>query len=298
MNFIGRGTASILTTYLLWGILPVFWKSIAKVPALEILSHRMLWFLLFLLVLLVWQKKWKWLSVAKENPKTLLPSLCCSVLLGINWYTFIWAVNSGFIVESSLGYFINPLVTILLGMLFLKEQLRPGQWLAMGISLGGIFHLTFNYGSFPWIAMILAFTFAFYALLRKTTKIGGLEGLSVEASVLFIPSLVYLVFLEQEGLATFGHVTYRTDFLLMATGIVTAVPLLFFSYGAKRVSMTMMGMLQYITPTMHFLLGVFLYKESLTLTRLIGFLAIWTALIVYSAEGYFWANKIRKQKAM
>ncbi len=297
MNLISKGAGSVLITYVLWGFLPVFWKTLTMVPALEILSHRMVWFLIFLLILMLWQKKWKWLSAARKNPKTMLPSFCCAFLLGLNWYTYIWAVNAGFIIETSLGYFINPLVTILLGMLFLREQLRLGQWAAMGIALGGVLYLTFSYGVFPWIALTLAFSFAFYALLRKTSGIGALEGLTVEASVLFFPSLIYLIYLESEGVATFGHRTLSLEILLISTGIVTAIPLLLFAYGAKRVSMTTIGLLQYIAPTIQFLLGVFVYQEPFTFTRLIGFFMIWMALLLYSVESVFWGKAIRKQAA-
>ncbi len=187
---------------------------------------------------------------------------CSALLLGVNWYLYIWAVNAGHIVESSLGYFINPLVNVLLGVLFLKERLRIGQGLAIGLAAGGVVYLTIALGTLPWIALVLATTFGIYGLLRKTAALNSLEGLTMETLVFFPPALVYLVFLEGQGRAAFGHVAPSTTLLLAGTGVVTAILLLLFAAGARQITMTTLGLLQYIAPTLQFLIGVFLYRAG------------------------------------
>lgn len=282
---INRGILYGIGAYTIWGFLPIYWKALQQIPAMEILANRMVWSLLFVVTLLVIRRHWSWLRPALRNRRILVTYFGTASLLAVNWFTYIWAVNAGFVIETSLGYFINPLLNVLLGMLFLRERLRLGQILALCLAAGGVVYLTFVYGTFPWIAIILALTFGFYGLLRKTGPLQSTEGLTMETAVYFIPALAYLLFLNIQGSGSFASSDPRTTFLLAGTGVVTGVPLLLFGAAAKRITMTNLGLLQYIAPTMQFLLGVFLYQESFTEDRLIGFSLIWLALIVYSIEG-------------
>ena len=284
--------------YLLWGLLPIFWKSLHHVPALEILAHRMVWSLAFVVILLAAQGHWRWLMPVLRNGRVLLTFTVSALLLSLNWFIYIWAVNAGHIVETSLGYFINPLLNVLLGMLFLKERLRPGQLAAIIVAVIGVLYLTLHYGSLPWIALTLAGSFGIYGLLRKTAALNSLEGLTLETLVLFPPALAYLVYLELVGSAAFGHISLATTFLLIAGGIATALPLLLFASGARRVTLTLMGILQYIAPTMQFLIGVFLYHEPLDRYRLIGFSLIWLALAIYSLEGVLRSGRAARLRAV
>lgn len=284
--------------YLLWGLLPIFWKSLHHVPALEILAHRMVWSLAFVVVLLAAQGHWRWLMPVLRNGRVLLTFTVSALLLSLNWFIYIWAVNAGHIVETSLGYFINPLLNVLLGMLFLKERLRPGQLVAVIVAVIGVLYLTLQYGSLPWIALTLAGSFGVYGLLRKTATLNSLEGLTLETLVLFPPALAYLVYLELVGSAAFGHVSLATTLLLVFGGVATALPLLLFASGARRVTLTLMGILQYIAPTMQFLIGVFLYHEPLDRYRLIGFSLIWLALAIYSLEGVLRSGRAARLRAV
>lgn len=289
-----NGIFAAIGAYTLWGLLPIYWKTIDEVPAFEILCHRMVWSLLFLIVILSWKKHWRWLKKAAQTRGTLFTFLGSAVILALNWLTYIWAINSGYIVEASLGYFINPLISVVLGVLFLKERLRLWQWLSISLALTGVSYLTFSYGKFPWIALILAFSFGFYGLLRKTAALSSLEGLSVEMAIMFMPALAYLLYLESLGTASFGHTTVTTSGILALTGIVTATPLLFFAYGAKRVQLSTLGILQYISPSMQFLLGVLVYKEDFPQSRLIGFIIIWISLFIYSFESFVQVRRKRE----
>jgi chloramphenicol-sensitive protein RarD len=280
-----NGILSAIGAYTLWGLLPLYWKSIHGVPALEVLCHRTVWSLLFIVLLLTWKERWQWLQQVRKSPLTLATFLGTALLLGVNWFVYIWAVNAGHIVDASLGYFINPLVSVFLGMLALGERLRPWQWAAIGIAASGVIFLTVDYGAVPWIALTLAATFGLYGLFRKTAPLEATEGLALETAVLSIPAIGYLIYLELTGTASFGHVGTATSALLAFTGIVTAVPLLLFNYAARRITLTTVGLLQYITPTLQFILGVWVYREPFSATRLIGFSIIWAALLMYSCEG-------------
>lgn len=284
--------------YLLWGLLPIFWKSLHDVPALEILSHRMVWSLAFVVVLLAVQGHWRWLVPVLKNGRVLLTFTISALLLSLNWFIYIWAVNAGYIVETSLGYFINPLVNVLLGTLFLKERLRAGQLAAIVVAVIGVLYLTLHYGSLPWIALTLAASFGVYGLLRKTAALNSLEGLTLETLLLFPPALAYLIYLEWVGTAAFGHISLTTTLLLVCGGVATALPLLLFASGARRVTLTLMGILQYIAPTMQLLIGVFLYHELLERERLIGFSLIWLALAIYSLEGILRSGRAAHLRAV
>jgi chloramphenicol-sensitive protein RarD len=286
-----NGVLAVVGAYTLWGFLPLYWKSVQAVPAFELLCHRMVWAFLFVALLLARRGQWEWLRQARKNRGTLITFLGTACILALNWFTYIWAVNTGHIVDASLGYFINPLFSVLLGVLFLSERLRRWQWIAIGLAAGGVIFLTLGYGAFPWIALTLAVTFGFYGLLRKTAPLGALEGLSLETAVLFLPALAYLVYLESVGAASFGHTGATIGILLALTGVATALPLLWFAYGTRRATLTTVGILQYIAPTLQFLLGVLVYGESFAKTRMIGFCVIWIALLIYSLEGVMEGRK-------
>lgn len=279
-----KGILYALGAYLAWGFLPLFWKAVQAATPVEILSHRIVWSLVLLVGILAYQGHWRWLSMALRDRRTLFTFLLTAVLLTINWLTYIWAVNAGHVVETSLGYFINPLVNVIFGVLFLQEQMRPGQWLAVGLAAAGVLYLTLSLGSLPWIGLTLAFSFAAYGLLRKTAQLNSLEGLTFETTVLFLPALLYLLYLGITGRAVFGHTNPMTTVLLVLTGCFTALPLLLFGAGARRIPFSLVGILQYTSPTIQFLLGVYLYGEPFSVSKLIGFGLIWLALALYSGE--------------
>ncbi len=233
-----------------------------------------------------------------RNPRILLTFLATALLLSINWLTYIWAVNTGHVVESSLGYFINPLVNVVFGVLFLGERMRAGQWVAVGLAALGVIYLTLSLGALPWIGLTLAFSFAGYGLLRKTAQLNSLEGLALETLFLFVPALLYLFYLARTGAAVFGQQPSITV-LLMLSGLFTAIPLLLFAAGARRISFSLVGILQYTGPTIQLLLGIFLYGEAFSLTKLIGFGLIWLALALYSGESYIqWRRTVNSAAAV
>ncbi len=291
-----KGILYGIIAYTLWGLLPIYWKSLQSVPPIEILSHRMVWSFFFMVVILAVKRRWAWIQPVLKQPRILITFLITAVLLSINWFTYIWGVNSGYIVETALGYFINPLVNVMLGYIFLKERLRTGQWVAVLLALGGVVYLTVTYGSLPWIALTLAFSFALYGLLRKTAALNSLEGLSLETAWLFLFALGGLIYFEVQGTAAFGHSSVSTNLLLIGAGVVTAVPLLFFAASARLVTMATLGILQYLAPTLQFLIGVFVYGEAFSRTQLIGFSFIWLALIVYTVESFRHNGRLARQK--
>ena len=286
-----KGTLYALGAYGLWGFLPIYWKLLKDVPPLEILAHRMVWALLVLLGLLAYKRRWAWLLALRHRPLTMLVFMGTAVLLSTNWFVFIWAINQGFIVETSLGYFINPLINVLFGAVFLGERLRGWQKVAIGLALSGVLWLTFSYGALPWIALTLAVSFGLYGLLRKTAELESLEGLSLEMMILFLPALGYLIYLGAIGDFSLGRVSAVQNVLLLLTGVITAVPLLLFAMGARRVTLTTLGILQYLAPTLQFLIGVFVYDEPFSQTQLVGFGLIWLALAIYTGEGISMARR-------
>jgi chloramphenicol-sensitive protein RarD len=283
-----------LGAYGLWGLLPIYWKLLHDVPAMEILAHRMVWSLLFVGALLLWQSDWQVLRGVWQRPRTVAIYFAAAVFLAINWGIYIWGVNNGHVIETSLGYFINPLVNVLFGVLFLGERLRRVQMVAIGLALAGVLYMTISEGRVPYIALVLAFSFGIYGLLKKKASLPALEGFSLETVLLFVPALAYLGFLEWQGTAAFGHLDPSTTVWLALTGIVTAVPLLLFAGAAQRVTLTTLGIMQYIAPTLQFTLGIYLFREPLERARLVGFGFIWVALIVYTAES-FWLHRQRRR---
>lgn len=280
-----KGILYATACYTVWGLFPLYFKAIGEIPPMEILFHRMLWALIFLVMTLAWRKQWAWIPPLLKQPKLIAGFASSAVLLSTNWFIYIWAINNGKVIDASLGYFMTPLVNVLLGYVLLHERMRRIQWWAVGIAAGGVVWLTFQTGHPPWIGLSLAATFGVYGLLRKTAALGALEGLSLETFLLFPFALAYLSFLAINGQSAFLHSTGTTQLLLLAAGPITAVPLLLFAAGARRIPMATLGLLQYIAPSLQLLLGVWLYHEPFSLERLIGFAAIWAGLIVYSAEG-------------
>jgi chloramphenicol-sensitive protein RarD len=291
-----RGVLAGIGAYTLWGLFPIYWKLLEQVPAIEILAHRMVWSLVFVAMLLTLQQEWKWLREVLRSRRTVLVYTLAAILLSFNWFTYIWAVNAGYVIESSLGYFINPLINFLLGVIFLGEKLRTGQVVAVVLAGAGVVYLTVSYGALPWISLLLAFTFGMYGLIKKTARLESMHGFSLETMVMFLPALGFLLYREAAGVGAFAHQGEVTTLLLVLAGPVTSIPLLLFGYSARRVPLSMLGFMQYIAPTLQFLLGVFAYHEAFPLERLVGFSIIWTALLVYTFEGVRFNRKLKSSR--
>ena len=285
MSVGNRGVWCAIGACVVWGIFPVYWKQLVHVPSLQVIGHRFVWsFLLMVVVVLVSGR-------AKEFRNALTGSRRSAVfpitgfLIGLNWYTFIWAVEAGLIIEASLGYFITPLVNVALGVIVLRETLRPAQWLAVGLALAGVGYLTVVYGAVPVIALTLASSFGVYGLLKKTALLGATHSLTAEMAAMFVPATVYLVLAEGAGDGAFTNTGTLTDVLLLSTGPVTVVPLLLFGWAVQRIRLSLMGLVQYIAPTLQFAVGVSIYREPFTTEQLIGYGLVWTALAVLTVEG-------------
>lgn len=285
-----KGVLYAVAAYGLWGLLPVYWKVMETVPAREILGHRMLWTLPFVLILLLARRELAPFVRTVRRRSVLRTFLGTALLLTLNWYTYIFAVVSDHIVDASLGYFITPLLTVMLGVVFLAERPRIWQWLSFALAVCGVLYLTFVYGAFPWLGLLLAFTFGFYGLIRKTAELNSLQGLTLESAFMFFPALMYLLFLQVDGTGAYGQVGLGITLALTLTGAVTAIPLLLFATAVRSTALTTMGLLHYVAPIFQFLLGMLLYNESVSRTRLIGFVLIWVALIVFSVEGVLYAR--------
>ncbi|MDY0974347.1 EamA family transporter RarD [Massilia sp. CFBP9012] len=271
--------------FLCWGLFPIYFHALDGVPPLQILAHRMLWSLGFLVIILLLRRQWKWLNVVRQ-PRVFFSFVLSALLLSANWLVYIWSVTNHHVIEASLGYFINPLVNIMLGYLILKERLRTVQWVAIAIAALGVAWLTWQTGTVPWIALFLAFSFGSYGLLRKTAALGALEGLSFETIVLFPLAAAYVIWLTMQGQNVFINTdSDTTRVLLVMAGPLTAIPLLLFASGARKIPLSILGLLQYLSPTLQFLLGVWLFKEAFTADRLVGFVLIWSALILFAGEG-------------
>jgi chloramphenicol-sensitive protein RarD len=268
------------SAYFLWGLFPMYWKALEQVPAPQLIGHRIVWSFAFMIVLLLVLRRGKAFRNAIAAPRVLLTYAVASVFLAINWLVYVWAVNAGYIVETSLGYFINPLLSMLLGVAI------PFQWIPVGLAAAGMLYLTFAYGSFPWIALVLAFSFGIYGFVQKVAPLHPLYSITLETMLLLVPAVIYLAAVNFAGSGAFGHSSPGVNLMLAGAGLVTAVPLLLFSAAAHRITLFLIGVLQYIAPTMYFLIGVLVYDEPLTPERLTGFVIIWTALVLFAAEGY------------
>ena len=278
------GVVYASAAFLIWGLSPIYWKVLHNIPAFEIIMHRVIWSFLFLLIILVFQRHWNEFMAAVKNRRIFLILFPTTMLLGFNWFIYIWAINNEHILQASLGYFINPLVNVLLGMIFLRERLRPLQTVSLVLAGIGVLYLTFHYGEFPWIALSLAFAFGFYGLIRKVAPVSSLVGLSVEMLFLSVPALAYIVFMDIKGTGALFRISVKIDLFLMGAAFLTAFPLLLFTLGARRLNLSTVGFLQYIAPSCMFLLGVFLYNEPLSSAQILTFVLIWTALCIYSTD--------------
>jgi chloramphenicol-sensitive protein RarD len=289
-----KGVLNGIAAYALWGFFPIYWKLLQQVSALQVIGHRIAWSFILLIAFILLTKQWKDFRSAALTAKTLGIYAVAGVLLTINWLVYVWGVNTGFIVETSLGYFINPLLSVLLGVIFLRERLRPAQWIPVGLAAAGVIYLTLAYGRLPWIALTLAFTFGFYGFVKKLAPLGSLYGLTLETGIVFPIALIYLALVEFTGVGTFLHDGALIDLLLIGAGVVTTIPLLMFASAAKQIPLTVVGILQYIAPTLQFLIGVFIYREPFDQSRLVGFGLVWLALIIFWVESYL-ANRILVQ---
>lgn len=281
-----KGILNGILAYALWGFFPIYWKLLHDVPAVQVIGHRIAWSFVLLTGVILFRGKWREFRLAALTPKTIGIYSIAAVLLSVNWLIYVWGVNAGFIVETSLGYFINPLLNVLLGVIILRERLRSMQWVPVALAALGVLFLTLAYGRLPWIALSLAFSFGFYGLVKKIAPLGSLYGLTLETGIVFPVALVYLAVMEFTGAGAFLHADAWTDLLLIGAGAVTTIPLLLFSSAARQIPLTVVGILQYIAPTLQFLIGVFLYHEPFDQSRLIGFGLVWLALIIFWVENY------------
>ncbi|WP_041791033.1 EamA family transporter RarD [Rhodoferax ferrireducens] len=279
--------------YTAWGLLPVFFKQLTRVNAFEIVMHRMVWSLVFLLCVLAVLKRWAWLRDLARQPRVLLAFAVSALLLSVNWSVYVWAVQNAHMVDASLGYFILPLVNVALGFAFWNERPRPGQWLAVAVAAAGVLWLTVQAGRLPWVALVLAITFGIYGLLRKLAKLGALEGLTLETLLLWPMAVGMLAWWAWHGQGALVQGDPATLGWLLLAGPLTAIPLLLFAAGARRIPMATLGILQYISPSLQMLLGVWLYGEAFEPARAIGFYLIWMALVLYSADSFWNARKQR-----
>ena len=277
------GITFALIAYGIWGLLPLYLKALASVNAFEVVSHRIVWAAAFLLALLVVTKQYGWVKTLREQPRSVLTFLCSAAVLSINWITYIWAVAVGRVVDASLGYFISPLLSVVLAVVVLKERLRPLQWAAVSVAGAGVVWLTVLAGQLPWIGLVLAVSFGLYGLLRKTARIDALGGLTLETLLLLPVAGAYLLWAPNGGAWHGAQPSLRL--LLIAAGPITAVPLLAFAAGARRIPLSLVGILQYLGPTLQLLLGVLVFREQLPPAKLLGFALIWLAVALYTLEG-------------
>jgi chloramphenicol-sensitive protein RarD len=286
-----RGVWVGAAAYTIWGLFPLYWKQLEFMPAGQIIAHRIVWSFVVLVPVLA-GSTWRLagdrtgamgvaVSIASVGVYTV-----AALLIAVNWFTYVWAVNHDYVVETSLGYFITPLVNVLLGVAVLRESLRPGQWVAVGLAAGGVAYLTAVYGTVPWIALALAISFGTYGLVKKKAPMPPLPGLTLETGLLFVPAVAFLVAAEVRGDGAFGHAGTLPTILMAGAGVVTTVPLLMFAMAVRHVPLSVIGILQFIAPTIQFFLGVFVYREPFSRGQLIGFGLVWTALAVFAIESW------------
>lgn len=287
------GITYALSAYLIWGMFPLYFRLLGDVPALEVVMHRTVWSLLFVMLVLLYLKRWTWIGQVMRQPKVLGAFVLSALLLSSNWLLYVWAVQNQHVLDASLGYFILPLVNVAFAYVFLGERPRRGQWVAVGIAGLGVVWIAYEAGRLPWVAIVLALTFGFYGLLRKVAVLGALEGLTLETMVLAPIAAAYMAYGVWQGDSVLLQGPTSTLAWLALAGPLTAIPLLLFAAGARRIPMTTLSFLQYLSPSILFLLSVLVFKEPLQLSRLIGFALIWGALVVYSLEGLHNNRKAR-----
>ncbi len=278
------GVVSGLAAYALWGLFPLYFPLLEPAGGLEIVAHRVLWSLLFVGILLTVLRRWEQVRALVTDRRRLLVLLCAAALIAANWLVFVYGVNSGHVVETSLGYFINPLVSVLLGVVVFSERLRPLQWVAVAIAAVAVGVLTVDYGRPPWIALALALTFGLYGLMKKLVRTEAAPGLFVETALVALPAVAVLAVAHSGGHGTFGNAGTGHAALLVVSGVATAIPLLLFAAAARRIPLSTVGLLQYLTPSMQLAIGVFVYAEPMPPARLIGFAIVWVALAVFTVD--------------
>ncbi|MET7763164.1 EamA family transporter RarD [Streptomyces sp. NPDC005393] len=281
--------------YGIWGLVPIFWPLLKPAGAVEILAHRMVWSLVAVALVLLVLRRWAWIRPLLRQPKRLAMIALAATVISVNWGLYIWGVNSGHVVETALGYFINPLVSIAFGVLLLRERLRPAQWTAVGVGAVAVGVLSVGYGKLPWIALTLAFSFATYGLAKKRIGLDGLESLAAETAVQFLPAVGFLVYLGARGDSTFGSAGMGHSALLASCGLITAIPLICFGASAVRLPLSTIGMLQYIAPTFQFVLGLAVFHESMPPERWAGFALVWLALALLTWDALHTAHRARRE---
>jgi chloramphenicol-sensitive protein RarD len=291
------GVGAGLGAYVLWGVFPLYFPLLEPAGGFEIVAHRIVWSLLFIALLLTVRRGWGQVRALMADRRALLVLAAAAVLIAANWLVYVLAVNSGHVVEASLGYFINPLVSVLLGVVVFTERLRRLQWAAVGIAVLAVVVLTVDYGHPPWIALALATTFGLYGLMKKLVRVEAAPGLFVETAVVFVPALVVVTVLESDGHAAFGHAGIGQALLLASSGLATAIPLLLFAAATRRVPLSTVGLLQYVTPLMQLSIGVFVYGEPMPPARLTGFAIVWVALAVFTVDSLRQAHTNRRGAA-
>ncbi|GIF05277.1 EamA family transporter RarD [Actinoplanes siamensis] len=292
-----RGYLYGFTAYALWGFFPIYFKLLQPSPPLEILAHRVIWSVAFVALLLTVMRNWSFLGRVLRTPRLLGGIAAAALLIGVNWATYIYGVNSSRVVETALGYFITPLVVVLLGVTVQRERLRAWQWIAVGIGGLAVAILTVDYGHLPYIALVLAASFGSYSLIKKRMSLPPAEGLFIESAVLALPALGYLTWLNVDGGAEFGHVSATHTVLMLFSGVATAVPLLLFASAANRVPLVGLGILQYVAPILQLACGVLIYHEPMPAARLAGFGLVWIALIIFTADGIRSARASARSRA-
>jgi chloramphenicol-sensitive protein RarD len=290
-----RGLAYGTTAYLLWGVFPLFWPLLEPAGPVEVLAHRVVWSLLFVALLLAFRRRWAWVGTLGLRRIGLLA--VAATFVSVNWGLYIWGVNNGHVVETSLGYFINPLVTVLLAVVVLGERMRRAQWVALALGGLAVLVLAVDYGRPPWLALTLAFSFATYGLIKKQVGIAAMESLGVETAVLALPAAAYLGWQAVTGGSTFGSHGAGHALLMASAGVVTAVPLLLFGAAAGRLPLSMLGLLQYLTPVLQFGFGVLLFHEPMPAARLAGFALVWLALALFTVESAQHSRRTRRAAA-
>lgn len=287
-----RGLWVAVGSFVLWGLMPLYWHLLKAVPSLQIVMHRIVWSAVLVVAWLLWKQGRGWLRAALSKPRLAGMLALSGTLIAFNWGLYIWAVNAGHVIESSLGYFINPLLNVVIGTALLHERLNRTQWLSVAIATAGVLWLTFDYGRLPWIALALAASFALYGLIRKLAAVDSIPGFGVESVYLFLPALAVMGWGEANGLGGFGGGWgLRLDLLLILAGALTALPLIGFAYAVRRVPLSVVGLLQYIAPTLQFLIGVFVFHEVFDRGRAIGFAFIWIALAIFVLDGLLRARR-------
>ncbi|MFF4624970.1 EamA family transporter RarD [Nonomuraea jabiensis] len=289
-----RGVLFGIAAYTMWGLFPLYWPLLKPSGAVEILAHRMVWSLVAVAAVLAVRRHWSWFRPLLKQPMKLGLLVLAAMVVTLNWGTYIYAVNSGHVVESALGYFINPLVSVLFGVVLLRERLRPMQWVAVGFGALAVLVLTLDYGRLPWIALTLAVSFGVYGLLKKRANVPATESLAIETLVLILPALGYIFFLHAGGQGTFTGQGLGHALLLVGGGVATAIPLIFFGAAAIRVPLSTMGLLQYIAPILQFACGVLIAKETMPSSRWIGFSIVWLALAIFTYDGFRTARAAKR----